>query len=95
MTFEEAIKTFKHGQQVEGKVISKMPFGDFIEIVPNQQFNVLIEIIDMGGLIPEMYRNGNYSPIGSTVKGELIFCRKHDGSIYEIRLFRGTIQLPE
>ena len=94
MTFEEAIKIFKHGQQVEGKVIRKMPFGDFIEIAPNQQFDVLLAIIDMEGLTPEIYRNGNYSPIGSIVKGELIFGERN-GRIYEIRLFRGTIQLPE
>lgn len=94
LTFEEAIQTFKQGQQVEGKVITKRHFGDFIEIVPDQQFTVLLEIIEMEGLTSEIYRAGNYSPLGSTVKGEIGFMEQN-GRLCEIRLFRGTIQFSE
>jgi len=95
MTFEEATKFFKVDQEVEGTVICKAHFGDFIELVPDQQFNVLLEIIVMENLTPEIYRTGKYSPLGSKVKALIGGFRKNDDYRSEIRLYKGIIEIPE
>jgi len=72
MTWNEAKDNYCIGQEIEGVVIHKQPFGDFLKIIDNQDFSVLIRIVDIKDLTPEIYQSGNYTPIGSKVKGEIL-----------------------
>ncbi len=62
-------QTLKIGQEVEGVVVHKAPFGDFIDI--GMGFMALLEIIQMPELTPDKYRAGDYSPVGSKIKARI------------------------
>ena len=81
MTWEKAKQTYEFGQEIEGTVIKKNPFGDFLEVVSEQEFTVLIQILDIEGLTPEVYRSGNYTPIGTKVKGKIVDFRDYNTQI--------------
>lgn len=81
MTWEKAKQTYEFGQEIEGTVIKKNPFGDFLEVVPEQEFTVLIQIVDIKDLTPEIYQSGNYTPIGTKVKGKIVDFRDYNTQI--------------
>ncbi len=68
MIWEEIKLKYPIGTEIQGKVIRKAPFGDFIEIERGQDFTVLLRIIEMKDLTPEIYKTGDYNLIGSTIK---------------------------
>ena len=53
------------GDQTNGTVISKAPFGAWIDI--DEGFPGLLEIISIKGLTPENYQSDDWCPIGSDV----------------------------
>jgi ribosomal protein S1 len=63
-------RKLKVGDEVEGVVVAKPPFGDFLDI--GAGFPALLEIIDIDGLTPEKYRAGEYTPMGSRVKATIV-----------------------
>ena len=67
------------GDEVEGKVVHKAPFGDFIDI--GVGFPALLQIVDMLDLTPEKYREGNYSQVGNIVKARIIGFRDYSKQI--------------
>ena len=81
MTWEDAKKEYVIGQKIEGKVIYKTPFGDFIDLDVNQEFTVLIQIIDIFNLTEDIYKSGNYHPLGSIISGIIIDFRDHNKQI--------------
>lgn len=81
MTWQEAKKEYVIGQKIEGKVIYKAPFGDFIDLGVNQEFTVLIQIIDIFNMTEDSYKNENYHPLGSIISGIIIGFREHDKQI--------------
>lgn len=81
MTWERAKHTYEFGQEIEGTVIQKNPFGDFLEVVSEQEFTVLIQIVDIKDLTPEVYQSGNYTPIGTKIKGKIIDFRDYNTQI--------------
>ena len=81
MTWEKAKQTYEFGQEIEGTVIKKYPFGDFLEVVSEQEFTVLIQIVDIKDLTPEVYRSGNYTPIGTKIKGKIVDFRDYNTQI--------------
>jgi hypothetical protein len=70
LTWEQVKAKYQIGEYVEGIVISKKPFGDFIDI--GLDFYVLLEIIHMKNLTPEIYRTGIYNPLGTKIGGWII-----------------------
>lgn len=80
--WNELKKRLKIGDEVEGKVVHKAPFGDFIDI--GAGFHTLLEIIEMPELSPEKYREGNYNPIGSVIKAYVAWFNESPNK--EIRL---------
>lgn len=56
----------KIGDKVEGKVVHKTPFGDFIDIEAG--FSTLLEIIEIPELTPDQYRTRTHHPVGSKIK---------------------------
>jgi len=62
----EIAAKFKPGTEVTGPVVHKAPFGDFIEIGASEP--ALLEIGCMPTLTPDLYKLGEYNPLGSTVK---------------------------
>ena len=65
----------------QGIVIQKHPFGDFLEVVSEQEFTVLIQIVDIKDLTPEIYQSGNYTPIGTKIKGKIVDFRDYNNQI--------------
>jgi ribosomal protein S1 len=68
MTWEEIKLKYPIGTEIQGIVIRKAPFGDFIEIEHEQDLTVLLRIIEMKDLTPEIYKTGDYNPLGSSIK---------------------------
>ncbi|MCU0354306.1 MAG: hypothetical protein MUD08_11300 [Cytophagales bacterium] len=67
----ETIKQrFKIGDEVIGKVVAKSPFGDWLDI--GVGCACLLEIFCIKGLTPEIYRSGDYNPIGSVVTATIV-----------------------
>lgn len=56
---------FKTGQEVEGRVVHKAPFGDFVDI--GAGFPALLEITQMPAPPPGQSA-ADLNPVGSTVK---------------------------
>ena len=52
-----------------------------MEVVSEQEFTVLIQIVDIKDLTPEVYQSGNYTPIGTKVKGKIIDFRDYNTQI--------------
>jgi ribosomal protein S1 len=63
--WDELAVEFKPGTKVTGQVVHKAPFGDFIEIGASEP--ALLEITSMPAPTPELYKLGEYNPLGSTV----------------------------
>jgi ribosomal protein S1 len=59
---------FKIGQEVEGRVVHKAPFGDFVDI--GAGFPTLLEIIQMPVPLPGQ-SPGDLNPVGSAVKARI------------------------
>ena len=75
-----AIKNkYKVGDTVEGTVMAKSPFGDWIDI--GEGCLCLLEIICIKGLAPEIYRSGDYNPIGSIVTAAIVSFQDDDRQI--------------
>jgi ribosomal protein S1 len=55
------------GEYVEGLVIRKFPFGDFIDM--GIGFMILLRITEMKDLTPINYHVGNYNPIETKIGG--------------------------
>jgi ribosomal protein S1 len=70
LTWEQVKAKYQVGEYIEGVVVSKKPFGDFISI--GLEFNILLEIIHIKDLTPEIYRTGNYNPLGTKVGGWIL-----------------------
>lgn|GEM_PF-5833504 len=64
--WDKTVADFKPGMEVSGQVVHKAPFGDFIEIGASKP--ALLEITSIPTLTPEVYKLGEYNPLGSTVK---------------------------
>ncbi len=63
------VKTrFKIGQEVEGRVVHKAPFGDFVDI--GAGFPTLLEIIQMPEPPPGLSL-GDVNPVGASVKARI------------------------
>ena len=71
---------FEIGDAVTGVVVHKSPFGDWIDI--GAGCSCLLEIIVMKDLTPEIYRSGEYNPVGSTVKATIVGFRDENKQIY-------------
>ena len=59
---------FKTGQEVEGRVVHKAPFGDFVDV--GAGFPALLEITQMPEPPPGQSAS-DLNPVGSTVKARI------------------------
>lgn len=75
MNFEEekwqALKQrLSIGDELEGKVVVKRPFGDFIDV--GEGFPALLEIIVMQVPLKHQDNPSEYYPLGSTVQAQIV-----------------------
>jgi hypothetical protein len=63
---------------VTGVVVAKYPFGVFVDI--GVGFPALLEIIFIDGMTPEQYRDGKWSPTGSSLTAFIRWPEIEDGS---------------
>ncbi|WP_210462179.1 hypothetical protein [Rufibacter roseolus] len=85
-SWNEVKKKFKIGDEVEGIVVHKAPFGDFIDL--GVEFLALLEVIVVKDLTPEKYRKGLYNPIGSKIQAYIV---SFEDSNQQIRLAQNQL----
>lgn len=83
MTLEawnEVKQRVKANEDVEGIVVAKAPFGDWIDI--GVGFPALLEIIEISEMTPELYRSQAYNSVGTLVKARVSGLRDDNRQIY-------------
>lgn len=68
--WNEIKQKWEIGTQVEGIIVHKAPFGDFIDV--GVGYDALLEIIEIKDLTQEKYCQGDYNPMGSVVKAKVV-----------------------
>jgi hypothetical protein len=81
--WEELKRQLVVGQSVTGVIVTRAPFGAWIDL--GIGFPALLEIICIDGLTPERYRAGDWCPIGSEVTA---FVGDFTDRSHQIRLFQ-------
>lgn len=66
---------FVIGQAVTGVVVTRAPFGAWLD--PGLGFPALIAITGLSDLTPESYRTGVWCPVGSEVVGFVVGFQEH------------------
>jgi ribosomal protein S1 len=87
--WEEVKRRLPIGMPVSGTVVARRPFGAFVDI--GVGFPVLLEIIEIEGLTPELYRAGNWCPEGSRVTARVMSFQDRHRQIHvsQVRLMPG------